>query len=523
MVQENRRRVVFGLAQLATAYIAGGASVAFGQERPAAPAEFGAFDAESLKRRAREMAKSAYREPNKISIPSLTKLGWNEYGDIRFRPDHALWHDRPDSAFRVQFFHPGHYYLHPVEIFEVVDGRARPVVLSKDSFDFGKNKMDSALPADLGLAGFRVHFHTDFTRDMVAFLGASYFRAVGAPMQYGISARGIAVDTAVADKEEFPIFTHFWIERPRPGETALTVHALLDGPSVVGAYRFVMRPGQTTLIDVEATVVPRKAIGRLGLAPLTSMYLHGENDRRVSDDFRPEVHDSDGLAVLGGKGERLWRPLTNPAKLAVNTYAEENPRGFGLLQRDRDFDNYQEDGVRYDHRPNLWVEPRGDWGAGAIVLVEIPTDEEIFDNIVAFWNPAEKVEPHREIQIAYRLYWGTVVPDVQSHTARVVATRVGIGGMPGHKRPPQTRKFVIDFGGGPLDLLVKASNVIPVVSASRGQIVASKSHLVRELNVWRVEFDLKWKSSDPIDLRCYLRLGSSAMSETWVYQWIPPN
>lgn len=521
MVPRSRRRVVFGLFHFAAACFAGRA--ALGQERPSSGADLGSFDAETVKRRARELAKSAYREPAKVSIPALTKLGSEEYGDIRFRPDHALWHGRADLAFRMQFFHPGHYYLHPVKIFEVADGQVHPVIFSKDSFEYGRNKIDTPLPADLGYAGFRVHFHTDFTRDMVAFLGASYFRAVGAPMQYGISARGIAIDTAVSDKEEFPIFTHFWIERPRPGDTTLTVHALLDGPSVTGAYRFAMRPGRTTLIDVDAAIFPRKAIGRLGLAPLTSMYLHGENDRRVADDFRPEVHDSDGLAILGGKGERLWRPLTNPAKLAVNSYADENPRGFGLLQRDRDFDNYQENGVYYDRRPNLWVEPRGDWGAGAIVLVEIPTEEEIFDNIVAFWSPASKVEANREINVSYRLFWGTVVPDIQSHTARVVATRIGIGGAPGRKRPPQTRKFVIDFGGGPLDLLVTASRVMPIVSASRGQIVVLKSHLVKELNAWRVEFDLKWKGGEPVDLRCYLRLGASAMSETWVYQWVPPT
>lgn len=508
-----------------TFFVAGllGPRVAFAQVPPIHPNQGHAFNAEWLREQARQLAATAYRPPGKITVPALTGLGWNEYQDIRFRPTQAFWRDK-GLAFQIRFFHLGYYFLHPVTIHEVVDGQARPISFSQELFDYGRNRFEAALPADFGFAGFRIHYHTDFERDMVAFLGASYFRAVDSQMQYGISARGLAIDTALPGGEEFPVFKSFWIARPEPGQSTLTVHALLDSPSIAGAYSFRIHPGRTTLMDIEAVLYPRKGIKRLGLAPLTSMYHHGENDRRMADDFRPEVHDSDGLAILRGNGERIWRPLVNPAKLRVNVYADENPRGFGLLQRDRHFPNYQEDGVYYNRRPNLWVEPRGDWGRGVIYLVEIPADEEIVDNVVAFWTPERPAEPGREMRLAYRLHWGSEVPDVLSPVARVVATRLGLGGAPGpQKRPPQSRKFVIDFAGGPLELLTKNSTIEPVITVSRGTIVNPVIHRVEDLNIWRTEFDLHWEGRDPIDLRCYLRLHSSALTETWSYQWTPPT
>jgi glucans biosynthesis protein len=241
------------------------------------------------------------------------------------------------------------------------------------------------------------------------------------------------------------------------------------------------------------------------------------------NDFRPEVHDSDGLAILRGNGERIWRPLVNPPEVRVNAYADENPRGFGALQRDRDFANYQDDGIYYNRRPNLWVEPQGQWGPGAIYLIEIPANEESFDNIVAFWTPRETPQPGREIRLAYNLSWGRGVPDLYSPVGRVIATRSGIGGIPGQDKGRDTQKFVIDFKGGPLELLGKDAPVEAVISTSRGIIVKPATRPIRELDAWRTNFDLRWEGRKPVDLRCYLRLGTSALTETWSYQWTPPR
>ena len=87
-----------------------------------------------------------------------------------------------------------------------------------------------------GFAGFRVQFATNWKADIAAFLGASYFRAVGDDTrQYGLSARGLAIDTAFARPEEFPRFTAFWFERPSRDAGTLTLYALLDSPSIAGA------------------------------------------------------------------------------------------------------------------------------------------------------------------------------------------------------------------------------------------------------------------------------------------------
>ena len=370
-----------------------------------------AFDFAWLKGHARALAGAAYQPPEQPLPKILTNLDWDQYQAIRFRTDRAQWAgDGVD--FRVQFFHPGPLFKEPVRIYEVVNGQAREIVYDPAMFDFRNSGINIAsLPKDLGFAGFRVHFHTDWIRDIAAFLGASYFRAVGEDFrQYGISARGLAVDTALDHGEEFPLFNAFWLERPAKDSGSLTVYALLNSPSVAGAYRFDITPGGTLVMEVDAALYPRKSIERLGMAPLTSMFQCGENDRRMGNDWRPEIHDSDGLSLWSGNGEWIWRPVINPAGVRVNSYFDENPRGFGLLQRDRLFDHYQDDGAHYHYRPSLWVEPKtgsnNGWGKGAVQLVELPAPDETFDNIVAFWNPADKPQPGQELLFSYRLHWG---------------------------------------------------------------------------------------------------------------------
>ncbi|HZP92466.1 MAG TPA: glucan biosynthesis protein D [Burkholderiales bacterium] len=487
-----------------------------------------AFDYAWLKGRARALAGAAYQPPASHIPDEVKNLDWDRYQSIGYRADRALWAG-DDLRFRVMFFHLGLYFQSPVRMFEVVDGQAQELAYDAALFDYNKSGLDgSRLPKDLGFAGFRAYFHTDPKHDVVAFLGASYFRAVGGEMQYGLSARGLAIDCGMDRPEEFPLFTAFWLERPAPASARLTVYALMDSPSVAGAYRFDIYPGATQVMEVDAALYPRKEIERMGVAPLTSMFLYGENDRRMANDWRPEIHDSDGLAMWTGRGEWIWRPLVNPPSLRFNAYLDDNPRGFGLLQRDRDFNDYQDHWVFYDRRPSVWVEPKSGWGKGAVELVEIPAADETFDNIVAFWNPADKPRPGQELLFSYRLHWGAQMP-VKPALAQVVATRTGQGGVVGRKRTHFSWRFVVDFAGGDLPMLDRDVKLEPVITASRGEIEIPAPLLpaVQPLDAvhgYRVMFELKPTddSQAPIDLRLYLRAGGQALTETWLYQWTPP-
>lgn len=481
-----------------------------------------AFDYAWLKGQARALAGKAYQSPVNHVPDEIKKLDWDQYQAIQYRDDHALW-GADKLRFQAKFFHLGLFFKSPVQIYEVNGGQAQEIAYDPAMFDYGKSGLQNAkLPKDLGFAGFRINFHNDLKRDITAFLGASYFRAVGGEWQYGLSARGLAIDSGMQRLEEFPLFTHFWLERPAANSNRLVFYALLDSPSIAGAYRFEMQPGATLTMDVDVALYPRKTIERLGIAPLTSMFQYGENDRRAANDWRPEIHDSDGLQMQRGNGEWVWRPLTNPAQLRFNAYLDENPRGFGLLQRDRNFDHYQDDGVFYDRRPSLWVEPKSGWGKGSVQLVEIPTEDETFDNIVAFWNPENKPQPGQELLFGYRLHWGAQMP-AQSPLAHVVATRTGMGGMIGQKRQYFSWRFAIDFAGGDLGLLNRDAKVTAVITVSRGSVEITSARPLDSVHGYRAMFDLKPDASNaPIDLRVYLTAGGQPLTETWLYQWSPP-
>lgn len=479
------------------------------------------FSLEWLREEARRLAKQPYVHPKDIVPDWINKAGTEGYDSIRFKPENSLWMQEK-LPFQVRLFHPGNYFRHSVSIFDLNHGVAEPVLYSKNLFSFGAGIEVPANDTDIGFAGFRVQQAKDVDRDVFSFLGASYFRAVGGTMQYGISARGLAVDTALSRPEEFPEFRSFWLERPAENADHMNIYALLDSESITGAYVFNIKPGDTTVMEIEAWLFPRKPMDRIGLAPLTSMYQYGENDRRVSDDFRPEIHDSDGLSIQTGSGEWIWRPLVNSPVLRVNSFMDNNPKGFGLLQRDRNFDHYQDDGLFYHQRPSVWVEPHGDWGKGAVQLVEIPTIDENFDNIVAYWSPEETYGPGQEHHISYRLSWGSDMP-VRSGAAEVIATRIGTGGPISRRDRPPSRKFVIDFEGGRLNELPDNASINPVISVSRGEARQATVRPVRGSHVWRCTFDLFSDGREPIDLRCYLSDEKGALTETWLYQWTPSN
>src|SRR5580692_4848039 len=503
--------------------------------QPASPAATGSgpakpFDYAWLKSHAGFLAGNPYETSNDVVPAAIATLNYDQYQSLRFRTDPALWGDAA-LYFRVQFFHVGRGFNQAVQLYEVKDGQAREIVYEPSMFEFDKAGLDTALMRDhAGFAGFRVQFVTDWKDDVAAFLGAAYFRAVGGDTrQYGLSARALAVDTAFPRPEEFPRFTAFWFERPAKDSGTLTLYALMDSPSVTGALRFQIAPGGTQVMDIDSALYPRKPIERMGIAPLTSMFFYGKNDRRGANDWRPEIHDSDGLSMWTGAGEWIWRPLTNPAQLRLNSYFDDNPRGFGLLQRDRNFDHYQDDGVYYDKRPSLWVEPKpslsGGWGKGSVQLVEIPTVDETFDNIVAFWNPLEKPKPGQELLFGYRLYWGTHMP-YASALAQTIATRTGIGGTVGLKRTYYSWHFAVDFAGGELGALPKDATVEVVITTSRGTTTEHvTAHYVREFNGYRALFDVRPSDevNDAVDLRMYLRIDGRPLTETWVYLWIPPS
>jgi len=516
--------LVLAAGQLSYAPLAGAAAPA-ATAGGTGPAK--AFDYAWLKGQARSLADNLFQASKDILPPAMGALSYDQYQSLRFRTDRSLWGDA-GLPFRLQFFHVGRGFAQAVHLFEVIDGQAREIIYDPSMFEFDKAGIDPAVMRDhAGFAGFRVQFVTDWKDDIAAFLGAAYFRAVGGDTrQYGLSARALAVDTAFPRPEEFPRFTSFWFERPAKGQASITLYALMDSPSVAGALRFQIAPGGTQVMDIDSALYPRKPIERLGIAPLTSMFFYAENDRRGVNDWRPEIHDSDGLSIWTGAGEWIWRPLTNPAQNHLNSFFDENPRGFGLLQRDRNWDHYQDDGVYYDRRPSLWVEPKSGhgWGKGAVQLFEIPTVDETFDNIVAFWNPAEKTKAGQEMLFSYRLYWGTRMP-YASPLAQTIATRTGIGGTVGQKRQYYSWHFAVDFAGGELGALAKDANVEAVISTSKGATEHVTAHYVDEIKGYRALFDVRPPddSNDIIDLRLYLRIGSRPLTETWIYQWMPPS
>jgi glucans biosynthesis protein len=531
--EKLKTALVLATGQLSCGPLAG-AAPAPTPTTPASPAATGtgpakAFDYAWLKGQARFLANNSFQASKDILPPTIGILSYDQYQSLRFRSDRSLWGDA-GLSFRLQFFHVGRGFAQAVHLFEVIEGQAREILYDPSMFEFDKAGIDPAVMRDhAGFAGFRVQFVTDWKADIAAFLGAAYFRAVGGDTrQYGLSARALAVDTAFPRPEEFPRFTSFWFERPAKGQGSMTLHALMDSPSIAGALRFQIAPGGTQIMDIDSALYPRKPIERLGVAPLTSMFFYAKNDRRAVNDWRPEIHDSDGLSMWTGAGEWIWRPLTNPAQNHLNSFFDENPRGFGLLQRDRNWDHYQDDGVYYDRRPSLWVEPksggRGGWGKGAVQLFEIPTADETFDNIVAFWNPAEKTKAGQEMLFSYRLYWGTRMP-YASPLAQTIATRTGIGGTVGQKRQYYSWHFAVDFAGGELAALAKDANVEAVIGTSKGTTEHVTAHYIEEIRGYRALFDVRppEESNDVIDLRLYLRIDGRPLTETWIYQWMPPS
>lgn len=500
----TRREAVFGLAGLWALHPALAGAAAKGGD---------AFSWSWLQDRALALSREAWRAPRNSS-PALERMDYDAIQQVEYRPERTLWADHED-AFGVRFFPLSKTARRAVSINIVENGIARPFAYSPSLYRFPAKHPMAALGKHGGFSGFRF-MNKGGRGDWLAFQGASYFRSAGPLHQYGLSARGLAVNTGNSGPEEFPEFTHFWLER---GENGVTVYALLDGPSVTGAYRIVNHLlADQMLQDVSMTLHLRSSVERLGIAPLTSMFWYGEGHRAKAKDWRPEIHDSDGLAIRTGNGERIWRPLNNPPRAQMNSFADPNIRGFGLLQRDRSFDHYQDDAVFYEKRPSLWIEPLGNWGAGAVMLYEIPTTSEYEDNIVAFWTPAAAATAGSRYSFDYRMRWIGNEPEALP-VARTVDCWTGEGGRPGQPPSQAVTKVVADFAGERFNGLTYKSPVKPVVSVTNGKLVNSGTFPVDGThNRWRLILDIERDNGEPTDIRAFLSLNQEALTETFVYQ-----
>lgn len=487
------------------------------------PGTAGAFDLDDVAARAKALAEQPFQKPEGRQPKALQQIGYDRYRDIRYKADRAVWR-KEKLPFELQFFHQGLYYDRPVRISEI-DGRAvRELKFSPDDFDYGDNKVDVESFRDLGYAGFRVHYAVNtpkYKDEVLVFLGASYLRALGKGQRYGLSARGLAIDTGLISGEEFPRFTDFWIVRPTAEAKELVIYALLNSRRATGAYRFVLKPGSETLIDTKARLYLREAVPKLGIAPLTSMYYFGENQPADHDDYRPEVHDSDGLSIASGTGEWIWRPLVNPKRLLVTSFSMTNPQGFGLMQRDRKFERYEDLEVRHELRPSLWIEPKGNWGAGRIELVQIPTPDETNDNVVAYWVPDRTPAPGAPLSLDYVQHW-QMDKDTRSPLAWVEQTRRGRGGYA--RSADDSIGLVVDFVGPALTRLGADARVEGVVSVDgNGELLERTTYRNEVTGGWRVNLRLKRvDDGKPVELRAYLKSDNSTLSETWSYV-LPPG
>jgi len=477
-----------------------------------------------------EMMRQRAQTPDKTGTMTdafLTGLGYDDYQQIQFNPARARWQDDPSDLFRAEAFHLGWLFKEPVKMFELVDGQPRS--LDFDVADFlyhgdlaARVPQDEHLP---GVAGFRLSTplnRADTFDELVAFLGASYFRALGRGNVYGLSARGLAVNTGISGAEEFPRFSEFYLERPVPGADHVTLFAALESPSLTGAFRFVITPGENTTMDVSVRLFLRADIEQLGIAPLTSMYLFGANDPGKFSDYRPQVHDSEGLAFTETDGRVHWRPLRNPPDLASSYFISDKLTSFGLYQRDRDWGNYLDAQALYERRPSLKVEPLGDWGQGAVRLVEIPSELETNDNIVAFWVPGQPAKAGDVLNYSYRLTWGMLPPDSEATLAWVKRTRVGHGGVSGMKAKDDSQKFVIDFTGGILGRLPEDAELTPVIMATKGKIVQQSLSKIPGQDSWRLVFDISAPKDTIIELSAVIEGYGRKLTENWLSQWIRP-
>jgi periplasmic glucans biosynthesis protein len=475
--------------------------------KPAGPRKL--FAAQEIVTLAENLSKSPYIAPKK----GVDTLSFDQYRDIRYKPDRAV----SLGAFKLQTFHTGFIYKEAITLHQIKDGVALPLPHRAGDYDYGKT-----LVKEGAQAGFRLHYPLNEPKnhdELISFLGASYFRFLGRGQVYGLSARGLAINSGEKTPEEFPRFREFWLER---GETSIIIHALLDSPSLTGAYRFTLYPADQTVMDVNVTLFARAKVAKLGLAPLTSMFMKAENDKRVAGDFRPELHDSDGLLIHGSSGEWLYRPLRNPVTVETSAFLDKSFRGFGLIQRDRTFEHYQDLDLNYEHRPTYWVEPREGFGAGRVELIELPTPDETNDNIVAYFVSDKSLEAGQSLSFSYRitstLKEASLHPGTKAiNTFKTKAAALGSGEV----AAKNTIRFIVDFAGGDLEYYLKNPELVQIVpTCDNGKIIRSFLIANKQIKGFRAAFDIEGLAGKTANLRAFLKAGDKTLSETWTVPWL---
>jgi periplasmic glucans biosynthesis protein len=489
---------------------------------PAAPTSAWAQDASEpfsaayVQKIAADAAKKPFMPPKGLVPERWASLGYDQYRDIRYRNERAIWRGEGRN-FELQFLPVGWLYKDPVTI-HIVDGNATRLVESDNSrFEFGKVVGPPGDSPPLSYSGFRITGPLNRPNafdEIVVFQGASYFRGLSRGQVYGLSARGLAIDTAQPTGEEFPFFRSFWIETPPKGAKHIVLHALLDSPSATGAYTFRITGGAPTTMDIDVRLFPRRDIVHVGLAPLTSMFLFSGLDRARVSDFRRAVHDSDGLAIVSGAGEHIWRALANPRRLQISVFSVDELGGFGLIQRQRAFQEFEDLEATYERRPSAWVQPVGPWGQGSVHLIEIPSEEEIHDNIVAYWRPAAPYAKGEPYGFSYRLLWPTDVP-LTWPGARVVNTFSGLAN--GSERKSGAIRYVVDFAGPALNKLRELPEA--AISATAGRINTPVVQANPHTRGVRVDFLLTPQDADLVEMRLELKSQDKTISEVWLSRW----
>ncbi len=474
------------------------------------------FSHDILAQRAQIQATLPY-EPRPMIPESWRNLTYDQYRKIWFDSRNALWEgtDRPQ---RVDVFPPGLYFPRGVGVHVVENGMARPLAFDMGVFDTTDKFPDVEIDDTLGYSGLRLRAELereDIYSEYAVFQGASYFRGIGTGEIYGLSARGLALKTGDPAGEEFPDFTNFWLEAPEPGTPTQILHALLDSPSITGAYRFEITHGPVLEMKVRAQLFAREDVRHLGIAPLTSMFLFDDTMRQRFSDFRPAVHDSDGLLIHNGAGEVIWRPLANPTRLQISAFADNNPRGFGLMQRKRKYSDFADLESLYHNRPAVWITPGEGWGRGSVTLVEIPADKEIYDNIVAYWRPSTDMAPGDAHELTYTMHWGAdPVPVTARGPVRVLNTAMG-------GRPEGGDIVVIDFADGP-DVPEDLADVEYFVRSNTGEVSPGILQRNPETNGPRLAFTFYAGDATLAEFRAQLRLNGEPLSEVWLYRWTKP-
>ena len=473
------------------------------------PAQAASFGMAQVVNRARALASKPYQAPPKTP-QRYANLNFDQWHDIQYRRDKALWQDR---KFHVQFAPAGYLYPYKIRMNVVDSSGVHPVRSAPDRFSYNEKTVGTRVSRAMGFAGVRLLYPINKPGkydEILSFLGASYFRGVAKGNVFGLSARGLAIDTASPQGEEFPVFREFWLVKPAKGARHVTVYALLDSPSIAGAYRFTVTPGKQTVVGVKAVLFPRKKIAKLGIAPLTSMYYYGVGNHKPANQAFEAAHDSDGLLIHAASGQWIWRPLKNPKGILDNTFSVNHVKGFGLMQRDRNPKHYAGTGLDYANRPSAWISPVSGLPKGRVELISFHTPGQNVDNVVAFWNPDEVIKPGKALHLDYRIHWQGARP-VRSTTGRVIATRIGANQKTG------ARKFLIDFTGGPLKHLPAKADVKSEVDAGGDKVTENRVEHNSETGGWRLVMQVLPKGKQPTTVRARLMLKGKPVSETWDY------